>query len=164
MQADWKIKSRAHLCAHSGRKFVEGEIFYTLLVRQGDGFIREDLCEESWRARNENIRPFSFWRSKYEPPAPPPRDPLPRDDAEGLLRRLVAENDPALSNARYILALMLERKRLLRPMESQDADMLVYEHVGTGETIVLANPHLTFEQLPGVQREVAAILAGTDPM
>jgi len=158
MQADWEIKSRAHVCARTGREFVPGEIFYTLLVREGDGFGREDLCEEAWESRNENIQPFSFWRSKYEPPAPRAAEPLPRDDAEGLLRRLVAENAPAYKNVRYILALMLERKRVLRPVESSDDDMLVYEHVGTGETIVLANPHLSFEQIPSVQREVSALL------
>ncbi|MEI6280230.1 MAG: hypothetical protein WCQ16_12740 [Verrucomicrobiae bacterium] len=159
MQADWEIKSRAHVCARTGREFVPGENFYTLLVREADGFFREDLCEEAWESRNENIQPFSFWRSKYEPPAPRPPEPLPRDDAEGLLRRLVAENHPAYNNVRYILALMLERKRMLRPVESSDDDILVYEHVGTGETIVLANPHLSFDQIPDIQREVGALLA-----
>ncbi len=158
MQADWEIKSRAHACARTGREFQPGEIFYTLLIREGDGFRREDLSEEAWESRNENMQPFSFWRSKYEPPTPPPPEPLPKDDAEGLLRRLVAENDPAYANVRYILALMLERKRLLRPMESQDEDMLVYEHVATGEIIVLANPRLSLEQIPAVQREVSALL------
>lgn len=158
MQADWEIKSRAHACARTGREFQPGEIFYTLLIREGDGFRREDLSEEAWESRNDNMLPFSFWRSKYEPPTPPPPEPLPKDDAEGLLRRLVAENDPAYANVRYILALMLERKRLLRPMESQDEDMLVYEHVATGEIIVLANPRLSLEQIPAVQREVSALL------
>lgn len=158
MQADWEIKLRAHTCARTGREFAPGEAFFTLLLREGDGFRREDLCEEAWESRNDNIQPFSFWRSKYEPPAPPRPEPLPRDDAEGLLRRLVAENQPAYQNVRYILALMLERKRLLRPVESTDDDMLVYEHLATGETIVLTNPHLSLEQIPEVQREVSALL------
>jgi len=134
-------------------------VFYTLLLRDGDGFTREDLCEEAWRERNENIRPFSFWRSKYEPPAPPPPEALPRDDAEGLLRRLVSENDPVYTNVRYILALMLERKRVLRPVESQDDDMLVYEHMASGDTIVIVNPRLGLDQIPAVQREVSALLS-----
>ena len=159
MQADWEIKSRAHTCARTGREFLPGEIFYTLLIRDGDGFRREDLCEEAWTGRNDNIQPFSFWRSKYEPPTPPPPEPLPKDDAEGLLRRLIAENDLAYQNVRYILALMLERKRTLRPMASDDDNMLVYEHVETGETIVLVNPHLSLEQIPAVQREVSMLLA-----
>ena len=159
MQADWEIKSRAHVCARTGAEFQPGETFFTLLVREGDGFRREDLSEAAWESRNDNIQPFSFWRSKYDPPAATRPEPLPRDDAESLLRRLVAENDPVYSNVRYILALMLERKRMLRPMESQDEDMLVYEHVTTGETIVITNPRLSFEQIPAVQKEVSALLS-----
>jgi len=158
MQADWEIKSRAHQCSRTEREFVEGEFFYTLLIREGEGFRREDLSEEAWKERNDNIQPFSFWRSKYDPPAPPPAEPLPRDDAEGLLRRLIQENDPAYANVRYILALMLERKRVIRPLESSDDDMLVYEHLSTGETLVLANPKLSFDRIPEVQREVSALL------
>jgi len=159
MQADWEIKSRAHQCSRTGREFAEGEFFYTILVREGEGFRREDMCEDAWSNRNDNIEPFSFWRSKYEPPAPPSPEALPRDDAEGLLRRLIAENDPAHLNVRYILALMLERKRVIRPLESSDEDMLVYEHLATGETFVIANPRLSLDRIPEVQREVSALLS-----
>lgn len=159
MQADWEIKSRAHVCARTGREFLPGEIFYTILKKARDGFVREDLSEEAWKSREEDDQPFSFWKSKYEPPAPPKPEPMPKDDAEGLLRRLVAENDPGYLNVRYILALMLERKRVLRPVESQDDEMLVYEHLASGETIVLQNPHLSFDQIPAVQREVSDLLA-----
>jgi hypothetical protein len=163
MQADWEIKSRAHACSRTNREFVEGEFFYTLLYRDGDGFRREDLSEEAWNERNDNVQPFSFWRSKYEPPAPPPPEPMKKDDAEGLLRRLVAEQNPAHANAQYILALMLERKRLLRPVESNDDDMLVYEHAQTGETFVIVNPHLSFERIPEVQLEVGELLGAPLP-
>ncbi len=161
VQSDWEIKSRAHCCARTEREFTEGDFFYTLLFRDGEGFRREDICEEAWENRNDNIAPFSFWRSKYEAPPPPLPDALPKDDAEGLLRRLIADQDPATANARYILALMLERKRVLRPMESQDDDMLVYEHIASGETIVITNPRLSFVQIPDVQREVSELLAGS---
>jgi len=160
MQNEWEIKSRAHTCARTGREFGEGEFFYTLLFREKDGFRREDLSEEAWADRNENIQPFSFWRSKYEPPAPPPPEPIKKDDAEGLLRQLIADANPAYANARYILALMLERKRALRPVESQDDELLVYEHIGSGETFVIQNPHLSLEQIPAVQAEVSELLAG----
>jgi len=65
---EWTIQSRANACAVTGRPFVPGEYFYTLLFRDGDGFRRQDLSEEAWTKRNENMQPFSFWRSRYEPP------------------------------------------------------------------------------------------------
>lgn len=160
MQNDWDIKSRGHVCTRTAVEFAEGDFFYTLLYRDGDGFRREDLSEQAFADRNDNIEPFSFWRSKYEPPAPPPPEPMKKDDAEGLLRRLIEEHNPAHANASYILALMLERKRVLRPMDSQDDDFLVYEHIPTGETFVIPNPRLSFDRIPDVQREVSELLAG----
>lgn len=161
MLNDWEIRSRAHACARTGREFEEGEFFYTLLFRDGEGFRREDVCEEAWNNRNDNIEPFSFWRSKYEPPPPAPPEPMAKADAETLLRRLMGEQDPSKANVCYILALMLERKRILRPMESLDDTMLVYERAGTGETFVMRNPDLSLDQIPAIQLEVADMLTGT---
>jgi hypothetical protein len=70
---EWAIKHRADACAVTRQPFAPGEYFYTLLFHDADGYRREDLSEEAWRDRNENIRPFSFWKSRYEPL--PPRPP-----------------------------------------------------------------------------------------
>ncbi len=158
MHQDWEIKGRSHTCTRSGAPFVEGEFFYTLLFRDDAGFRREDISEDAWQTRNDNIEPFSFWRTKYEPPAPPPPEPIRKNDAESLLRALIDANDPRYRNAIYILALMLERKRMLRPVDAPDDDTLVYELPSTGETFILANPHLSMEQIPAVQLEVADLL------
>jgi hypothetical protein len=65
MESEWEIKSRAQCCARTGKQFGQEEYFYTLLFRDGEGFRREDISEEAWANRNENIEPFSFWRSKW---------------------------------------------------------------------------------------------------
>lgn len=158
MQADWEIKSRSHHCSRSGKEFVEGDVFYTLLFRDGDGYRREDLSEDSWQERNDNIQPFSFWKSTYEPPPPPPPEALQKNDAESLLRQLIALADMRYDKTIYILALMLERKRQLRSVPSEDDMTLVYELPRTGETFVMRNPKLSLDQIPAVQREVADLL------
>ena len=160
MQNDWEIKSRSHACTATGKAFAEGEFFYTLLFREKTGFRREDLSEEAWTQRNDNIQPFSFWKTKYEPPAPPKPESFKAGDAEGLLRHLIEENNPETLRARYILAAMLERKKTLRPMPSQEQGVLIYEHAGTGEVWAIEDPGLTLEQIPNVQREVSDMLAG----
>jgi hypothetical protein len=158
MNQDWEIRKRSDICTATQRPFAEGEFFYTAIYRDGDGFRREDLSEDAWNARPEDPQPFSFWRSKFEMPPPPPPEPLAKQDAEGILRKLIEENSDATKNSRYILALMLERKRLLRPMESTDPDVLVYERTGTGETFLIPNPRLALSQVPEVQKEVSALL------
>jgi len=158
MNQDWEIRKRSEVCTQTTRPFRDGEFFYTAIFREGDGFRREDLSEEAWAARTGGDAPFSFWRSKFELPPPPPPEPLAKQDAESILRQLIGENSEATKNARYILALMLERKRLLKPMESTDPDVLVYERAGSGETFLIPNPRLSLAQVPEVQREVTALL------
>lgn len=161
MNADWSIQSRGDRCSVTGREFAEDETFYTLLFRDKAGFRREDLCEEAYRARNDNIQPFSTWKTKFVPPAPPAPEPLAKETAEDLLRRLMAEEDRAHTNARYLLAVMLERKRVLRQREvsaTAGGRTLVYEHAKTGEVFVVPDPSLRLDQLAEVQAEIAALL------
>ena len=82
-------------------------------------------------------------------------------DAETLFRTLVSQNDPARMAARYILAVMLERKGLLRrKTATMDAGrrVEVFEDTRNGEVFRIADPGLQLEQLEAVQREVADLL------
>lgn len=158
---EWPIKHRADACAMTNRPFVAGEQFYTLLFQEGQGFRREDLSLEAWASRNENIRPYSFWKTRYEPPPPPAPEPLGKENAEELLRRLLAEK--AHANACYVLALMLERKRVLKPIKNQPADggaVLIYEHARTGDVFIVPHVQLRLDELESVQNEVAQLLKG----
>jgi hypothetical protein len=156
---DWAIKHRADACAATQRRFEEGEYFYTLLFRDEGGFRREDLSEEAWKNRNENMKPFSFWKTRYEP-LPVESEPLAKENAEQLFRRLIAsENPPA--NACYVLAAMLERKRVLKQIKTENAEkgrLLIYEHGATGDVFIVPDPGLRLDELEHVQNEVAQLL------
>jgi hypothetical protein len=158
---EWPIKHRADVCARTGHPFQAGEQFYTLLFREGDGFRREDLSEEAWAQRNENIRPFSFWKTRYEPPPAAPPETLAKESAEELLRRLLAQNDPANANACYVLAVMLERKRVLKQVKTEQAEdrpVLVYEHTKNGDVFIVPDARLRLDELEHVQQEVSQLL------
>ena len=63
--------------------------------------------------------------------------------------------------AGYILAVMLERKRLLKVKEQLVRDgkrVFVYEHPKTGDLFTIVDPDLQLNQLEEVQRDVAALL------
>ncbi len=159
---EWNIQSRAQQCAATGRPFEKGErVFSALYWREGQ-YQRVDLCTAAWNARNDNIEPLSAWQTDFVPPPPPEAETtLHKDDAESLLRRLVAENQPATRNARYILALMLERKKVVRQIERQRQEgqsILVYEHLPSGEVWLIEDPDLKLNELSAVQDEVAHLL------
>lgn len=163
---EWNIQSRATQCAVTGRAFTEGESVYSSLYWKDGAYQRVDLCEEAWKQRNENIAPLSSWKFHYEPPTPPPPEALHKDDAESLLRHLMQENDPAQRNTRYILTLMLERKKILRMIDRQknnDETILIYEHLPSGETWLIQDPHLKLAELEPVQQEVSILLGGGTP-
>ena len=164
---EWSIQHRAEACAVTGQPFVAGENLYTLLFRDGDGFRRQDLSEAAWQQRNENLQPFSFWRSRFEPPPAAPPEPLPKENAEELFRRLVAAADRANANSCYVLAAMLERKKILKQIQTEERDrgrVLIYEHVKTGDVFVVPDPQLHLDQLGGVQAEVAQLLQNSGAM
>lgn len=158
---EWSIQHRAEVCAATGRRFAPGENFYTLLFRDGDGYRRQDLSEEGWQQRNDNLQPFSFWRASFEPrPAAPP-ETLPKENAEELFRRLVVAADRSNANACYVLAAMLERKRILKQVQTESGDrgrVLIYEHTKNGDVFVVPDPQLHLDQLESVQNEVAQLL------
>jgi len=157
---EWAIKHRADACDVTHRSFEPGEYFYTLLFHDTDGYRREDLSEEAWRNRNDNIQPFSFWQSRYEPLSAAPTEPLPKENAEQLFRRLIASENPP-TNACYVLAAMLERKRVLKQIkteESANRRVLIYEHGGTGDVFVVPDPQLRLDELESVQNEVVQLL------
>jgi hypothetical protein len=162
---EWNIQARALQCAVSGRPFEKGErVFSALYWREGQ-YQRVDLCAEAWKARNDNIEPLSAWQTEFVPPPPPAPEALKKDDAESLLRRLVAENEPGTRNARYILALMLERKKVVRQIERQRQEglsILVYEHIPSGEVWLIEDPGLKLGELSAVQDEVAHLLGAVD--
>jgi len=161
MATEWEIKGRSPACTATGRPFADGEVFYTLLFRDRSGLRREDLCEEAWQQRDQKAQPYSFWRNKFEVPPPPAPGPLGKQNAESLLRQYMSEPGEERANVRFILALMLERKRILKPIEVKEEDgkrLHLYLHAKSGEIFVIPDPNLHLDQIEAVQTEVAGLL------
>ena len=76
-------------------------------------------------------------------------------------RKLIEQNDPRHAPAAYILAVMLERKRILKVKEQFQRDgqrIFVYEHPKSGDIFTIADPNLHLGQLEQVQHDVAQLL------
>jgi hypothetical protein len=164
---EWNIQSRAHACAACGRKFTDREIYHTLLFDEKSEFNRSDVCQACWQKQysqgaRERKGFISYWHGVYEAP-PPPAEPIQKETAESLLRKLIELNDPHYIPAAYILAVMLERKRLLRVKEQlvrEGQRVFLYEQPKTGDVFTIIDPELQLNQLEAVQRDVAALLEG----
>jgi hypothetical protein len=164
MLSKWEIKSRAHRCARTGKPFEDGATIYTMLFRDQSEFRREDISEAAWLQRTDAIQPFSLWKSIYQAPPPRAPEPMPRESVEELLRRLIQEERDEHMNARYVLAVMLERKKVLKQVdvrETAEEKLLIYEHARSGEVFIIADPRLRLAELDKVQEQVYALLTGS---
>jgi hypothetical protein len=164
----WSIRSRSHECSHTGRRFADKEVFYTALFEdpQTAELTRKDFSVAAWKELSPTLepRPHSFWKSKYQPPeSNAKQDVVHKATAETLLRELIEEDSPLTENTRYVLAVMLERKKNLKQTatrETEEATFLIYEHAKTGEVMIIRDPDLKLWELEPVQREVARLLGG----
>lgn len=169
MQQIWSIRSRAHECAATARPFEDGEIFHTAIYfdPEENGYVRRDICTEAWPRELEARKPIASWKGPYQKVIAEARPEITsKASAMELLQRFIEEGDPKTENARYILALMLERKRQIvqtAEKEVEGAKMLFYENKKTGEIFIVRDPELLLDEVVQIQEEVATILAFGGP-
>ena len=162
---DWNIQSRAQACQACGKPFLDKQPFHTLLFDQNAGYVRLDVCEPCWAAQYSQGATsrkgfISHWQGVFELPAVQP-EPIRKENAESLLRKLVEVNDPKHGPACFILAVMLERKRVLKVKDqTQRAGqrVFIYEQPKTGDVFTITDPGLRLDQLDEVQRDVSQLL------
>ena len=163
---EWNIQSRAHACEACGKLFADQQTFHTVLSdERAEDLRRLDVCDACWQNQfsdgaRERKGFISHWQTIYEAPAPVV-DAIHKDTAETLLRKLIAQNDPRYAPAGYILAVMLERKRILKVKEQIVRDgqrVFIYEQPKTGDIFTIADPNLRLDQLEQVQQDVAQLL------
>ena len=163
MNAEWNLRACADQCVVCGRKFSDREGLMSRLRFTPEGYLREDFCAACWPARTfvEGAE-VSAWASRWCAPAPKAPEPLKKEAAESLLRELMETEEPSRRNAIFILAVMLERRRILVEKEVQwqpdGRKIRVYEHKQTGESFVVPDPQLRLREIEHVQRQVMDLL------
>jgi hypothetical protein len=165
MMNEWNIQSRGHACQSCNSAFTHGETYYTILFDEKKDFLRTDVCQKCWTEQYSESRDrkgfISCWHGQYEAPPAAPVEAIAKENAETLLRKLIEVNDPRHAAASYILAVMLERKRILKVKEqirTEGRRIFIYEQPRTGDVFTIPDPDLQLNQLDEVQRDVAQLL------
>lgn len=165
LQESWHIRSRARVCSATERPFDDGEKIMTALFPdpESSGYVRKDFGMDAWKARTaEDEKAFCFWKTVYHAPvAGEKQDSFKKESPEELLRRLVEEEEEHTENVRYILAVMLERQKVLRETDTQRTPsgiLRVYEHRKLGDVFIVRDPDIPLDQVEKVQAEVIVLL------
>ena len=183
MIADWEVAKTQGVCAGCGQSLEPRQEYYAALVEgsgqtaqaeaakeaagQGKeekpetsgGFERLDYCEQCWQ--RESPQAFCFWKTCV--PEPAQKKKLLVDD-EVLLQffeRLDQASERVKINFRFVLALILMRKRILKYQQTQLRDGQEFWIMGqlrqqTKHEVL--NPRLDDAQIEEVSEQLSAIL------
>ena len=166
LQDSWHVRNRSRECSITKKPFTEGQPMVTALFPdpESSGYLRKDFCQDAWKNRDSDMQaPFSYWRTNFQPtPVNATAPPVTKQTAEDLLTTLVEEDQEHTENTRYILAVMLERQKLLRETDTQPTSggiLRIYEHRKTGEVYIVKDPNIPLSDVEKIQEEVIEMLS-----
>lgn len=115
---DYEVQRCTRRCAVSGRELAPGETFFSTLTAEGAEVVRHDYAVEAWQGPPEGV--LGWWKSHM-----PERDArklhwAPNDVMLELLESLTTQEEK--QDMRYVLALLLIRRRVVRLEETRRDD------------------------------------------
>ena len=176
--SSWKIRRRRGTCSTCERAFDEGEPHFSMLALRGDELEREDLCRACWRQRpaadatpgvagaeSTPARELFWWRTRHTL-ARRGGLALNLDALEGVFLGLEGRAEAPLRELRFVLCLLLLRKRRLkieRILRDADGEAMLVRRPRHKEELrvpVFDFPAEKLEELRGRLRE---IFEGAEP-
>jgi len=156
---EWEINKPLGQCCGTGRKIEYGEEYFGALLETGEGLQRRDFCADYWEKEKPNV--FCYWKTRL--PQPNQKKQIFVDD-EMLLaffERLGIETEQEKVNFRFVLALILMRKRRLKYDTTRVEDgneIWRLRIVGEKQIVEVINPHLDEEQIEQLSSQIGQIL------
>jgi hypothetical protein len=153
---DFEIQRCTRHCAASGRELAPGEVFFSVLRRQGAELVRSDYAADAWTGPPEDCT--GWWKSRM-PTRETGRPKLaPNDALLQLFQQLEAVPDK--QDMRFVLALLLVRRRVLQVEESaaDDANYMALFCPRDESTYRVANLVPDEGRIEQIQAELARVL------
>ena len=155
---EWNISKKSKRCLSCDRGFLENDEFFSALFDKGDAFIRNDFCSDCWdQCDKETV--YSFWRSKVSESKEPPKTKININAIFDLFLKLENAGDEDISkrNLRFVLALYLMRKRMLKLQSSkvvENREIMTFKAPNEKNDFELHNPNLDAEQIEQITNDV----------
>jgi hypothetical protein len=155
---DYEIQRCTRRCAATDRELKDGEKCYSVLVPEGGHVVRHDYAADAWPGPPENA--IGWWQTTIVDPHAGRPQWAPGDVMLHYFERLL--EDPTAVDARYILALLLVRRRVLR-VEGSAVDEfgqnVLQLHCSRNETEYrVAEVMPTPERAAEIQQQLAELL------
>ena len=167
MAKEFNIARTAGQCVKCERTLEPAEPYMAVVVEDDEQLQRHDWCLSCWDdpEREPIANPFGQWRTQA--PVKGEKKKLFVDD-ELLLNffhRLADDDQPARQSFRFVLTLVLMRKRLLTYNRSVKADdgtetWIVKQRGRPDEQFEVVDPDLDEDKIGEVSEQLAEILQG----
>jgi len=112
---DFEIQRCTRHCAATGRELGPGEEYYSALVAEGADLVRYDYSTEGWRGPPEKA--IGWWKSQIPGGDNRRKHWAPNDVMLQFFEELAEQPDK--QDMRYVLALLLTRRRVMRVEETE---------------------------------------------
>jgi hypothetical protein len=152
---DYQIQPSTRRCSATGRELRPGERCYSVLLDEGGKLVRRDFAAEAWQGPPPGA--YSFWAGRVPTPQGKRRPALDDDLLLDCFQRLEGQAEPGRMNLRYVLALLLMRRRRFQFEEARaeaGREVLTVRCARTGARHLVVNPGLTEEEMAQVQEDV----------
>jgi hypothetical protein len=123
---DYQIQRSTRCCSATGRKLEPGEDVYSVLVGEGAALVRHDYAVEAWEGPPDGA--IGWWKAQIPDPAAKRMHWAPNDVMLEFFEQLASQ--PEWLDMRYVLALLLVRRRVIRLEEK--------EHDAEGREVLVA--------------------------
>ncbi len=110
MLLDFEVQRCSRHCAATERELRPGDTCYSVLEVSGADVVRKDYCAEGWQGASSGA--FGWWKSRVPEPTAKKIKLAPNDVLLELFEHLAERSDQ--SDLRYVLTLLLIRRRVLR--------------------------------------------------
>ena len=158
MATEFEVQRCSRHCAETERVLEPGESFFSVLVEQGEDMVRQDYSREAWNGPPEDA--VGWWKATVTKPDAHKVHWAPNDVLLDYFERL--ENDDAQRDLRYVMALLLVRRRVARHEETSTNDegqeiMTIYcPRREKSYPVLVLDP--TIERAEAIQNELAQLL------
>ncbi len=162
-QQDWPISKFTGRCARTGRLLGEGEEFFSVIVPEGEELRRLDFSVAEWSGPPDGA--LGYFRARVPLKGKPKKPLVDEANLFEFFERLRDETDAARVRFRFVLALMLVRKRTLRFESSErteEGEFWVLRAPRDGSTHRVANPDLTDDEAKQASEQLAVLLGTAD--
>lgn len=155
---EYQIQANTRRCAVTGRELQPRERYYSVLLDEGGRWQRRDYSAEAWQGPPAGA--VGFWCGRI-PAGEASRPPIDDELLVDCLQRLQGESEPARVSFRYVVALLLMRRKRLKfeaTRREGDRELLLLRCPRTRSLYTVLNPRLSDEELAAVQDEVFKVL------